>query len=506
VPGKQTTGQHLSITQGGAALARELAGQGVRASREWWGNAVIYHVYLRSFLDSDGDGIGDLPGLISRLDYLEWLGVDVIWCSPVFRSANLDHGYDVTDYCDVDPSLGTLADVDALVAAAARRNIRVILDLVPNHTSNRHPWFLNPRTKRDWYVWTDRPNNWMSSFGIPTWTFDDDAGLYYLHSFSRDQPDLNWWNEDVRREFDRILRFWFDRGIAGFRLDACYMIVKDKQLRDNPVATERDHPWDINRGQRPVYNAHRPELHGILRRWRRIAEEYDPPRLLLGATWVPDPRDLVDYHGDGNELQLAQNFLVPCARLRPDELKAVAESWLSALGDRGRAVWLGSSHDHLGRMASRWCDGDIRKVRLALAVLLTLPGASILYQGDELGLEDVPVPDHQLQDTVGPCRDVARTPMPWTDGASYGFTSGTPWLPPGPQDAPSVAAQIRDPGSILHHTRRLIALKRQLRGEYIPLPGRPGQWCYRRGHARVELDFDRCQATLTAAQAAEGAT
>ncbi len=476
---------------------RKVAG-GYRGTREWWRNAVVYHVYLRSFLDSDGDGIGDLRGLISRLDYLWWLGVDVIWCSPVCRSANYDHGYDVTDYCEVDPSLGTLEDVDALVTGAARRGMRVVLDLVPNHTSSQHPWFRDPRKKRDWYVWTGRPNNWMSSFGIPTWTFDDEVGLYYLHSFSPEQPDLNWRNEDVRREFDRILRFWFDRGIAGFRIDACYMIIKDRQLRDNPVATREDHPWDINRGQRPVYNAHRPELHDVLRRWRRIAEDYDPPRLLLGATWVPEPQRLTEYYGQRDELQLAQNYLLPCARLDKDELKPVVEAWLDALGDRGCPVWTGSSHDHLGRLASRWCDGDTRKVRLALSMLLTLPGTVVLYQGDELGLEDVPVPVDRLQDVAGPCRDVARTPMPWTTGPTGGFTSGTPWLPPGPHDTPSVEVQIRDPGSVLHHTRRLIALRRRLHGGYAPLPARGAHWRYRRGDACVDLDFGNWRATVTA--------
>ncbi len=464
---------------------------------QWWQDAVVYHVYLRSFFDSNGDGIGDLPGLISRLDYLKWLGVDVIWCSPVFRSANHDHGYDVTDYCDVDPSLGTLTDVDDLIAAAARRGMRVLLDFVPNHTSKRHPWFADPRTKRDWYIWTERPNNWMSSFGISSWTFDAELGLYYLHSFSPEQPDLNWRNPEVQARFDRILRFWLDRGIAGFRIDACYMIVKDRELRDNPDVTPADHPWDINRGQRPVYSAHRPEVHSVLRRWRRIAEDYDPPGLLLGATWVPEPRGLADYYGQGDELQLAQNHLLPCASFCAPELKAVVESWLSALGDRGAPVWVASNHDHLGRLASRWCDGDMRKVRLALSLLLTLPGTCILYQGDELGLQDVPVPPDQLQDTVGACRDVARTPMPWTEEAHRGFTSGTPWLPVGPQDARSVAAQIADPGSVLHHTRRLIALKRRLRGGYQPLASRPGHWRYRRGDVCVDLDFESLQSTIT---------
>jgi alpha-glucosidase len=476
------------------------------ATGEWWHDAVVYHVYLRSFRDSNGDGIGDIHGLISRLDYLAWLGVDAVWCSPVSRSANRDHGYDVLDYCDVDPSLGTLADVDELVAHARRLGIRVLLDFVPNHTSIDHPWFQDPRTKRDWYVWSDEPNNWMSSFHNSTWTWDDEVGRYYLHSYSAGQPDLNWRNEEVRREFDRILRFWLDRGIAGFRIDACYLLVKDRWLRDNPVAGRGDHPWDINRGQRPVFNAHRPELHDLLRRWRQLADGYDPPGLLLGATWAPEPAQLAEYYGEGNELQLAQNYLLPCAPFEAAELREVVESWLAELGDRGAPVWLASDHDHLGRLASRWCDGDPAKVRLALSMLLTLPGTVILYQGDELGLEDVPVREEQQQDLVEPTRDVARTPMPWTSGEQAGFTAGEPWLPPGSPDAPNVCAQLADTGSVLHHTRQLIALRRRAAGAYQPLDADPGHWRYRRGELCVDLDFGQSQASLSGLPGLAGLT
>jgi alpha-glucosidase len=463
----------------------------------WWDEAVIYQVYVRSFCDSNGDGIGDLPGLTSRLDYLAWLGVDAIWCSPIGVSANRDHGYDVVDYCDVDPRLGTLDDVDRLVAEAGRRGIRVLLDFVPNHTSIDHPWFADPERKRDWYVWTSEPNNWMSSFHVPTWTFDDDLGLYYLHSYSAAQPDLNWWNEDVRAEFDRILRFWFDRGIAGFRIDACYMVVKDRWLRDNPAAGPADHPWDLNRGQRPVYNAHRPELHDVLRRWRAIADGYTPQRLLLGATWMPDTACLARYYGDDDQLQLAQNYLFPCERLRLPQLRDVVESWLDALGERRTPVWLGSCHDHLGRLASRWCDGDERKIRVVLTLLLTLPGSCILYQGDEIGLEDTPVPDERVRDIVQPPRDGARTPMPWSAATGGGFTSGTPWLPLGDVERTNVDRQRRDRGSLLHLTRRLIALKKRLHAPYSAEPDpRPGHWSFRRGDVRVDLDFDRWTASV----------
>src|SRR2546426_2518092 len=262
----------------------------------WWKTGVIYQIYPRSFADSDNDGVGDLAGIVERLDHLAWLGVDAIWVCPITVSPDTDWGYDVVDYCAVQPVLGTLEDVDKLVAEAGARGIRVLLDLVPNHTSDQHPWFVDARSSRraphrDFYVWADPkpdgspPNNWRSSFGGPAWTSDPVTGQSYLHNFLSTQPDLNWWDEEVRDAFDRILRFWFDRGVAGFRIDVCHQIVKDAQLRDNPPAEPGDHPYVLAHGQRKVYNAERPEAHDVLRRWRAIAEEYDPPRVLLGETY-----------------------------------------------------------------------------------------------------------------------------------------------------------------------------------------------------------------------------
>ena len=253
---------------------------------EWWRDGVVYQIYPRSFADTDGDGVGNLRGITEHLEYLEWLGVDGVWLNPVTVSPDADWGYDVADYTAVQPVLGTMSDLDALVDEAGRRGIRVLLDLVPNHTSIEHPWFVDARSARDsayrdWYVWADAkpdgslPNNWVSSFGGPAWTFDERTGQYYLHNFTPEQPDLNWWNEDVRAEFDRILRFWFDRGVAGFRIDVCHMIVKDRELRDNPPATDADPFHTRMIGQRQVYNACRPEVHDVLRRWRAIADSYD---------------------------------------------------------------------------------------------------------------------------------------------------------------------------------------------------------------------------------------
>ena len=303
----------------------------------WWRSAVLYQIYPRSFADSNADGQGDLPGIVDRLDYLAWLGVDAIWLSPVTVSPNADWGYDVADFCEVQADLGTLDDVDTLISEAGIRGIRVLLDLVPNHTSDQHPWFREARGSRiiahtrD-YVWADPrpdgspPNNWVSSFGGPAWTLDTTTGQYYLHNHLAEQPDLNWWNEDVREAFDVIMRFWFDRGVAGFRIDVCNVIVKDAQLRDNPPATEND-DWESQLfGQRSVYNANRPEVHQVLRHWRRISETYDPPRVLVGETPVPID-DMARYYGNGtDELHLAFNFPFINVPLEAGPMRAVVES------------------------------------------------------------------------------------------------------------------------------------------------------------------------------------
>jgi alpha-glucosidase len=454
----------------------------------WWQNAVIYEIYVRSFADSNADGVGDIPGITDRLDYLEWLGVDALWLTPVTKSPGRDHGYDVSDYFEINPVFGTQADLDRLITAAARRGIRIMLDLVPNHTSVEHPWFRDPRTRRNYYIWADQPNNWLSTFHIPCWTYDHREGRFYLHSYLPEQPDLDWWNEEVRAHFDDILRHWFDRGVAGFRIDACYLVVKDRLLRDNPVAGPDDHPWDRNRGQRPLWSAHRPELHDVLRRWRRIATEYRPERLLMGATWIPDATDLATFYGRGDELHLPQYFQFLFARFEPRELHRVVTDWLSALPAEQTPVWVGSTHD-LSRFPSRWCDGDEVLVRTALTMLLTLPGTCVLYQGDELGLPDTPLPTERIYDVTGQCRDSYRTPMPWTAEVGGGFTTGVPWLPLSDVGSCNVAAQLRDPHSVLQYTRALIRQKATLTGPLRNLDVDDDRWHYLRGGVPVELDF-----------------
>jgi alpha-glucosidase len=478
-------------------------------SGPWWQEGVIYQIYPRSFADSDGDGVGDLGGIVDHLDYLAWLGVDAIWINPITVSPDMDWGYDVADYCAVQPVLGTLDDVDTLIEEAGRRDIRILLDLVPNHTSNMHPWFIKARESRDspyrdFYVWAEGkpdgspPNNWRSSFGGPAWAYEAQTGQWYLHHFLPSQPDLNWWHEEVRSAFDDILRFWFDRGVAGFRIDVCQKIVKDARLRDNPPSEPGDHPYVRAHGQRQVYNSQRPETHDVFRRWRAIAQRYDPPRLLLGETYVMDVARLADYYGagpEGDQLHLACNFVFLHEPFTAPALSAVVDTAETHLQGPAWPVWAISTHD-LPRFPTRWLGGDGTggAARCAMLMLLTLRGTPTLYYGDELGLPDVPVGPEDRSDPVGtgvfqagPGRDPCRTPMPWQPGAGAGFTAPgvRPWLPVGDRDGATVADQQSDPASLLHLTRDLVALRRNRAdlhaGAYARLATPDGWWAWRRG-------------------------
>ena len=466
----------------------------------WWRDGVIYHIYPRSFADWNGDGVGDLRGIAARLDHLAWLGVNGIWLSPINPSPNRDWGYDVSDYCDVHPDLGSLADLDRLIAEAGKRGIKVVLDIVPNHTSDQHPWFSDP-AKRDWYVWSDRPNNWVSHFGGSAWSKGPHNGGYYLHNFLPEQPDLNWWNPGVRDQFDRILRFWFDRGVAGFRIDVCHGIVKDRELRDNPPAGPDDE-WLWRRyGQRFVYNENRPEVHEVLRHWREVAEEYDPGRLLMGETFTLSLADMAGFYGTpgGAELQLALNFPFLFSKFEAEALSSVVQSTENAIPEHGWPVWAGSNHD-VSRFPTRWCEGDPRKVRCALLMLLTLRGTPVIYYGDEIGMEDAEVPESEAKDrTRTPGRDAARTPMQWSPGAGAGFTApgARPWLPVGDAGRANVADQARDPLSILHLTRDLIQLRPEVTGGVHRIPSAPGTWVYGRGdHHLVMLNMAEQEAAI----------
>src|SRR5918999_875592 len=397
------------------------------AAMSWWRDGVLYQIYPRSFADSNGDGIGDLRGILARLDHLEWLGVDGVWLNPTMPSPNDDWGYDVADYCAVHPDLGTLEDLEALVVEAGRRGIRVLLDLVPNHTSDRHAWFADALSGRDaryrdFYVWADPapgggpPNNWLSNFGGSAWQLHESTGQYYLNNFLPSQPDLNWWNDDVRDEFDEILRFWYDRGIAGWRIDVCHAIVKDRELRDDVAVTEDDHPQVQKLGLKRVFSMNRPEVHDVLRRWRELSDAQDPQRALIGETYVLDLDQLIPYYGNGDdELHLAFNFLFVHAELDAETLRTIVEGVEAKLPEISWPVYTGSNHD-AGRPATRWAGDDDRRARVALMMLLTLRGTPFLYYGDEIGLREVPIDPEKALDPVArrtgdPSRnrDVCRT-------------------------------------------------------------------------------------------------
>jgi alpha-glucosidase len=475
----------------------------------WWQGATFYQIYVRSWRDTDGDGYGDLGGVIAGLDYLKWLGIDGIWLSPTMPSPDADWGYDVADYLGVNPDLGTMADLDKLIAEAADRGIAVLLDLVPNHTSSAHPWFADARSSRDsahrgYYVWADPaadgglPNHWPDAIGDPAWTFDAASGQYYLHNFLSAQPDLNWWEPRVHEEFREILRFWFARGVAGFRIDVAHGLYKDALLRDNPPLAGGGR-LEGGFGQRFVYNVNRPETHGVYRDWRRLADGYSPPRLLLGETWVGDFARLASYYGNDDELSLAFNFPFLFAGFEAAALAGVVAQTLAALPAGACPVWTAGNHD-VSRFPTRWCGGDERKARLALLVLATLPGTCVLYYGDEIAMTDAVVPPGLRRDQMTPGvgtegRDAARTPMQWDASPTAGFTAEgvTPWLPFGDNAHRNVAAQRDDPGSTLNLCRDLLALRKaefagQITG-YEQLPAPPGVWLYRCGPLLVAANF-----------------
>jgi alpha-glucosidase len=451
----------------------------------WWREGVLYQIYPRSFADSDADGIGDLRGVADRLEYLEWLGVDGIWLNPTFPSPNVDWGYDVADYYGVHPDLGTTDDLLALIEEARGRNIRVLLDLVPNHTSKGHPWF---RERPQYYLWADeQPNNWRSIFTKDSaWTPDPETGRLYLAQFSPGQPDLDWWNDDVRAEFERIIRFWFDRGVAGFRIDVAHALVKDRDLTDNRPYRPGDPDWVQRLGTWNDRSMNQLETHDIFKRWQAIAQEYDPKPLLLGETYVRDISTLATYYGSGvDELDLCFNFAFLHALFDARVLREIVEQTERLIPGDAWPVWTASNHD-AGRLATRWLEGDARRVKAALALLLTLRGTPVLYYGDELGLPDGEVPPGRELDLADPPRDRCRTPMPWTPS---GEEWRDPWLPLLDTSA-NVEEQRADPESPLHFARDLIARRREFAHEpYETLPSGEGVWSFRRGRTTVAINM-----------------
>ncbi len=458
------------------------------ASREWWREAVFYQIYPRSFQDSNGDGVGDLPGIISRLDYLHDLGIDALWISPFYRSPMADFGYDVADYCDVDPVFGTLADFDRLLAGAHERGIRVIVDFVPNHSSDQHPWFIDARSSRtsehrDWYVWADPkpdgspPNNWRSTFARfgPAWTLDERTGQYYLHSFAPQQPDLNWWNPKVRAAMDAALRFWLDRHVDGFRIDVAHMMARDPELRDTPVL--------VDGSERPA-TSDWPGVHDILRSFRRTIDSY-PDRMAVGEVWLGDMAAIARYYGErSDELHMAFNFFFFFQPWQASAFRGSVDMFESALPPGAWPDYTLSNHDQ-SRPASRYDREGLgqARARLAAMMLLTLRGTPFLYYGEELGMTDVPIPPELARDPDG--RDPYRTPMQWDASPHAGFTTGTPWLPVSPSYARvNAGAELAEPSSLLNLYRGLLRLRRSseaLRlGSYTPVELGEGIFAYLR--------------------------
>jgi len=492
----------------------------------WWSDAVGYEVYLRSFADADGDGIGDLAGLTARLDHLADLGVDVVWVTPFYPSPMADFGYDVADHLGVDPRFGTLEDFDRLQAAVHERGMRLIVDLVPNHTSDQHPWFrsaLQGRDSpdRDRYLWRDPapdggpPNNWRSHFGGPAWTLDEASGQYWCHLFLPEQPDLNWDHDAVRRDFERILRTWLERGADGFRIDVAHSLVKHPSFADDPVLAEVGAgatPREAFEALRHDHDLDQPGVLDVYRSWRRVTEPFDA--VLLGEVYLDDPARVGAYVDDG-VLDLSFYFPVLHTTWAPDVLAEVVQQTLRH--GRGRFTWVHSSHDD-PRSVTRFGGGEVgrRRALSFLAFTAFLPGPLFLYQGDELGLEDGVVDPAAAADPVAVRnpgaggRDPVRTPMPWApDEPNLGFSTGTPWLPVAPNHAPeqSVAAQRADPSSPLNRTRELLALRRARRplrepvtwlGDDVPT----GVLAYRRGGLLVAMHAGDEPVTLAVAPGA----
>jgi alpha-glucosidase len=453
----------------------------------WWQTAVIYQIYPRSFQDTNGDGIGDLAGVQQRLPYLAELGVDAIWLSPIYPSPMADFGYDISDYTNIDPIFGSLPQFDSLLTEAHRRGIKIILDLVPNHTSDQHPWFVESRasrdsSKRNWYIWRDPakdggpPNNWLSEFGGSAWEFDPHTSQYYCHTFLSAQPDLNWWNPDVRTAMYDVMRFWLARGLDGFRVDVIWHLIKDREFRDNPPNPAFRTGEPPHQSLVPLYTTDRPEVHDAIREMRMIVDEFSD-RVLIGEIYLPIER-LVAYYGrDLQGLHLPFNFALLSTSWQARLIAQLIDEYEFALPPGGWPNWVLGNHDK-PRIASRIGE---QQARCAAMLLLTLRGTPTIYYGDEIGTRQATLNVREIQDPfekrlpgLGVGRDGCRTPMQWNGEPFAGFSIAKPWLPvePNYRDR-NVARQKDEPASMLQLYRRLIELRRRHEalkiGSYRPI-------------------------------------
>jgi len=440
----------------------------------WWQRGIIYQVYPRSFMDSNGDGVGDLRGLSSRLDYLRGLGVDAVWLSPIFPSPMKDFGYDVSDYTGIHPLFGTLEDFDLLIREAHAQKIKLVLDFVPNHTSDQHPWFIESRSsrdnpKRDWYIWRDPalgggpPNNWLSNFGGSAWEYDPKTEQYYYHAFLREQPDLNWRNPQVIEAMLNVLRLWLERGVDGFRVDVLWHLIKDEQFRDNPVNPDWREGADPYQRLLELHTTDQAEVHAVVTRMRRLVDQYQD-RVLIGEIYLPVER-LVKYYGVNlSGVHVPFNFQLLLAKWHARDIARIISQYEAALPKGGWPNWVLGNHDR-PRIVSRV---GSKQARVAAMLLLTLRGTPTLYYGDEIGMHDVEIPPEKVQDPFeknvpgrGLGRDPQRTPMQWSAAKNAGFTAGKPWLPIAEDYAQNnVEAERDDPFSILSLYMQLINVRR----------------------------------------------
>ena len=407
----------------------------------WWQTGVFYQIYPRSFQDSNNDGVGDLKGIIKRLDYLKWLGITAIWISPIYPSPMADFGYDISDYTGIHPLFGNMRDFDDLLKEIHSRDMKLILDLVPNHSSNQHPWFLESRSsrdnpKRDWYIWKDAradgspPNNWLSVFGGTAWEWDENTNQFYYHAFLKEQPDLNWRNPEVQKAMMDVMKFWLDKGVDGFRVDVMWHMIKDGQFRDNPPNPGYEPHMSTYEKLLPVFSTDQPEVHDIVQRMRNLTDQYHE-RMIIGEIYLPIHK-LVTYYGpENNGAHLPFNFLLISMPWQAEKIAAGVDEYEGALPYMAWPNWVLGNHDQ-PRITSRV---GLHQSRIAAMLLLMLRGTPTIYYGDEIGMRDVPIPFEEVQDPQGLnmpdknlSRDPARTPMQWDNSPNAGFTQGKPWL------------------------------------------------------------------------------
>ena len=440
----------------------------------WWQKGIIYQIYPRSFQDSNGDGVGDLNGILARLDYLQWLGVDAVWISPIYESPMADFGYDISDYCSIHPLFGTMDDFGRLLQEIHNRKMKLILDLVPNHTSSEHPWFLESRSardnpKRDWYIWRDAgpnggpPNNWLSVFGGSGWEWDQKTNQYYYHAFLKEQPDLNWRNPELQEAMFDTMRFWLDKGVDGFRVDVMWHMIKDDQFRDNPPKPEYQPHQATYEKLLPVHSTDQPEVHDVVRKMRSVMDEYEE-RLMIGEIYLPVQR-LVMYYGQNNQgSHLPFNFQLLSLPWEPGKIFSVVDEYEAALPTGGWPNWVLGNHDQ-PRIISRI---GLAQAKIAAMLLLTLRGTPTIYYGEEIGMTDVAIPPEEIRDPQGLnmpglnlSRDPSRTPMQWDESSYAGFSNAKPWLRlPYSYPRTNVQVQKLDAFSILNFYKRLIDLRR----------------------------------------------